>query len=459
MECCRVENKINQKMFYKYLNMKVIFYKPLWFLSMFIISLMPLFGQTYISTGSDVCLSTISRNPTGSYPVHYVKTGPYSGKIMFNFVYMNNIYSFKTLPITNYNVNDLTVVGNLVFFCGEDNSGLGFYGVCKKGTGINPPYYFRIFRLYNSTSEYVTDVQRIKVFCEGTDTNVLLIGRYFNNTGNISKNSIIHVKNHLTCTLAYSSVEHYDDVEVLDDYVVTVARKGEGEHPYEPQYLRVLNKSAFSLSDALFDYYYGWGKPETTDRVLLQKTGTNSLVSVFQRENEYYFNTYTVNSGTLQLYNCTQVNPPAQFTNVGDVSYNPSNNVLSIVHNSDTVGYTSLFNCSYYPTVNYINTYKADYLSQNNKDTLTSVARMSSAGFYVTGIKNSKMALWKMPNGCEYSVQCTTSVTESQINKAWGPTVKKTIDTHKVSFSASTVGFPFQEKCMTISGGKNKEEE
>lgn len=418
----------------------------------FTAAFMPLFGQTYISGGSDVCLSTISRNPAGNYTVHYMKTGPYSGKILFGFTILNNTTSsFTALPITNYNVNDITVVGNKVFFCGEDNSGIGFYGTWKKGAGFNAPYYFKIFKLYNTSSEYVTDVQRIKVFCEGTDTNVLLIGKYLNSVGNLSRNSIIHIRNNSTCTLAYSSVEHFDDVEIVDDYVVTVARKGEGEHPYESQYLRVLNKTSFSLYEALFNYYYGWDRTETTNRVLLEKTGSNDLVSVFQRENNYYFNTYTVsNTGILQLYNCTRVTPPSPLVNISDVSYNPYSGMLAIVNNSDTVGYTSLFSCSSFPTVSYTNSFKMSHLSTPNSDTLLSVARLSSAGFYVTGINGNKMVLWKMPYGCELSVQCSTSVTESQISRAWGPTEKKTIGIHQLSFQSSANSKQFSTDCHVV---------
>ena len=435
--------------------MKVIFYKSLWFLFIFIISFMPIFGQTYVSTGSDVCLSTISRNPTGSYPVHYMKTGPYSGKIMFSFTYMNNIYSFKTLPITNYNVNDISVVGNTIYFCGEDSLSHGFYGVCKRGSGVNPPYYIRIYKLYNADVDYITSVQRIRVFCDGADTNVLLIGNYLHKVQNFNKSAIVHIKNNSVCTVSYGSVEHFDDVEVLDDYVVAVARKGGGGLRHEPHYMRVLNKSSFSLYDTLFDYYYGWDRRESTSRILLQKTNGDSLVSVYHTDNYgYYFNTYAVNSnGILQLYNYTKVDPAGYHVKVSDVSYNSSNRTLSIVHNSDTIGYASHFSCSSFPAVSYVNSYSTQFdliISGGNKDTLLSVAPMSSNGLYVTGIKNNKMLFWKMPNGCDDIVQFNTGTTNSQINSSLGPTIKTSLGIHQTSFQLTVGGKPFTENCSVI---------
>ena len=415
---------------------------------------MPVFGQTYISTGPDVCLSTISRNPTGSYPVHYMKTGPYSGKIMFNFTNVNGVYSFKTLPITNYNVNDLTVVGNTIFFCGEDSLSTGFYGVCKRGSGVNPPYYIRIYKLYNADVDYITSVQRIRVFCDGADTNVLLIGNYLHKVQNFNKSAIVHIKNNSVCTVSYGSVEHFDDVEVLDDYVVAVARKGGGGLRHEPHYMRVLNKSGISLYDTLFNYYYGWDRRESTSRILLQKTNGDSLVSVYHTDNcGYYFNTYAVNSnGILQLYNYTKVDPAGVHIKVSDVSYNSSNRTLSIVHNSDRIGYASHFNCTSFPVVSYSNSYSTEFVTPIvcNKDTLFSVAPMLPNGFYATGIKNNKMLFWKMPNGCDDIVQFNTGTTNSQINSSLGPTIKTSLGIHQTSFQLTVGGKPFTENCYGI---------
>lgn len=412
--------------------MKVIFYKPLWFLTIFIISLMPVFGQTDISTGSDVCLSAISRYQTGGFhPVHYMKTGPYSGNLIVSYNYPTVI----ALPVLHRNINDICVVGNTIFFCGEDTSGNGYYAVCE-GVGLNPSIFnARYFKLYNLNEEYITSAQRIRVFCEGSDTNVLLIGNYLNKVQNFNKSAIIHIKNDTACTVSYGSVEHFDDVEILDDYVVTVARKGIGGPLHEPHYMRVLNKSSFSLYDTLFNYYYGWDRRESISRILLQKTVENGLVSVYHTDNYgYFFNTYTVNSaGILQLYNYTNVVPQDYPLKVCDVSYNTSSSTLSIAHNSDTMGYVSLFGCSLFPTVSNTNSYKLSFPNMNDRDTLTSITRKSPSGFYISGIKNNKMLLWMMPHRCEVSDTPHVSTRESQINRKLGSTVKTPLEIHRSS--------------------------
>lgn len=444
--------------------MKVIFYKPLWFLSMFIISLMPLFGQTYSSTGTDVCLSTISRNPTGNYPVHYMKTGQYSGRMLFNFTTDTyGMHFFKYIPINGYNVRDLTVVGNTVFFCGEDTTGIGFYGVWKRGTGIIPSHYFRIFKLYNTNTELVIDVQRIRVFCSGTDTNVLLIGKYCDETlPPIKKNALIHIKNNSTANLSYSNLGYFDDVEVLDNHVVTIMRKENFDHLHEPYYLHILNKTNFSLYDTLFNHFYSWIPQEAEGRILLQKVGGSEFVSVYRFGHDFYYNTYTISSnGVLQFYSYTKVRPPYTFTRISDIAFNASDSTLAVAYNLDTVGIVSLFNCTQFPSVSYIDSYKSDFQSPIDNDTLLSIAPLSSAGFWVTGIRNNKMALWRMLNGCENTVQCGTTVTESRMHSSVESPARIVIGLHQVSFDSFAGDYYFSEECVPLPpfpGGAGEKE-
>lgn len=417
---------------------------------------MPLFGQTYISGGSDVCLSTISRNPAGNYTVHYMKTGPYSGKILFGFTIFNNTTSsFTALPIVNYNVNDVSVVGNTIFICGEDSLSNGFYGVCKRGNGFFPPYYVRIYRLYNSNIDNITSVRRIRVFCDGADTNVLLIGNYLNKEQGFSKSAIVHIKNNSVCTVSYGMEEHFDDVDILDNFVVTVARKGRGGLLHEPHYMRVLKKSAFSLYDSLFNHYYSWSRRESTSRILLQKINGDSLVSVYQTDNHgFFFNTYTVSSnGTLQMYNYTKVAPSGNNVKVGDVSYNTSNRTLSIIHNSDTIGFMSCFDCTSFPALNYNNSYTVQFGLPfvSDKDTLLSLAPYLPNGFYATGVKNNKMIFWKTPNGCSDSVYFDAGTFNSRMGRGLEPTVKTTLGIHQVSFQVTTSRLQFEANCSPVN--------
>lgn len=408
-------------------------------------------GQTYVSTGSDTCIATISRNPAGNSIAHYMKTGPYSGKILVSPVAQSGGISFRAIPVTNYNISDITILGDTVFFCGDDTAGIGFYGWCKKQSGMypmNPPYDFNIYRLYSGDSIRVTDVSRIRVFRSGSDLNVLLVAKCYEK--GIIKSSIVHIKNNLTCKAAYGG-EHFDDVEILDDYVVAVGRKSGNDNQYQTHHMRVLNKNAFSLNDFLFMYYYCWDVRPALGRMLVQKIRGNGAVSVYRGTDGFYFNTLTVNGGILQLHRYYMAHTPEYFIGVSDVEYNNVDSTLLIVHNEDTIGIASKYDCSSFPTATYVSSYKADFRYMGYRDTLLSVAKMSSSGFYVTGIKNKKMALWEMPNGCEGYVFYNNYTAESQINRSRSFIRTTPVGVHCNSFVVIPNEEGFVKKCYTLS--------
>ena len=133
-----------------------------------------------------------------------------------------------------------------------------------------------------------------------------------------------------------------------------------------------------------------------------------------------------------------------------------------MVHNEDTIGIASKYDCSSFPTATYVSSYKAVFVGLGYRDTLFSVAKMSSSGFYVTGIKNNKMALWEMPNGCEGYVFYNNYTAESQISRSWSFIRTTPVGVHRNSFVVRPNEEGFEKICYTLSpdsDGHDKDEE
>lgn len=82
---------------------------------------------------------------------------------------------------------------------------------------------------------------------------------------------------------------------------------------------------------------------------------------------------------------------------------------------------------------------------------MLSVAKMSSSGFYVTGIKNKKMALWERKNGCEGYVFYNNYTAESQINRSRSFIRTTPVGVHCNSFVVIPNEEGFVKKCYTLS--------
>ena len=385
----------------------------------------PAIGQTYISTATQ-CEGTISRrSDTGSRRVHYLKTGPADGFFVAgsSLTIGNNIHYPRYL-LNGYNVNDFTFCNDTVYFCGEDTAGIGFYGwISAQNMGIEIIWTYHFYRLYDDDDTYVTDVRHIEAFRSGGSLNVLLIGTY-NHNGVLSKKSLIHVKDNSACTLAWGSVDAFDEVVVLDDYVVTANRKASRDNGHYAQYMRVLSKTPFTLYDSLFDYYSNWAERTTEGFVSAQGVGGNRLATAFYSDTAYYVNTFTVDSGILALHNCYTVATSAM-PSIGDMAYNGSDSTLVILHNIDTVGTALFFDCSAFPVLS-ISRSEYPSLSFIGAPTLLSAAKRSSDSYIVTGIMNGHPFSWNTQS-CGIQRQNTITGIETGISRALGATQRTTI--------------------------------
>ena len=391
----------------------------------------PAFGQTYVGNASN-CIGTITRsNDAGGKRMHYIKTGSTSGYFALGFSLGNNP-TCGSHNITGYTINDFTVLNDTIYFCGDDANGVGFYGWAR-AYGLSWTYH--IYKIYNSTTFTSSNISRIKVFRSGQDLNVLLIGTY---RGSIfaSYRSIFHIKNNDTCTVAYGDVEYFEDIAVLDDYVVAIARKKTRDYPHEPHYLRVLNKNSFTLNDTLFDYYHYWNPGiESVGNVRLQAMGLNNLVSVYCKDTAYYINTYSVNSnGVLSQHNYYTIATNTLPT-IGDVAYSSTNKTLAVLHNIDTMGTAMFYDCTSFPNITLSSSIYpfVDFISPTDlvQTKLLSVTKSPSSYFVITGIYGNKPVFWKtLESFCHLERQMSVASTETYNSRAYGETHRTTMNIH-----------------------------
>lgn len=389
--------------------------------------------QTFVYNNNN-CSGSITRK-VGSRHFYYMKTGPYSGEFFSHNPSSTIITDNK---YNGYNIQDFTIAGDTVFICGEDASGKGFYGWAKTTGPFSVSWKFNIYKLYDSESVYVTDVKRIRVFNSNGNQHVLLIGRYVDTTAHLYRNSIVHIKNNSQCYAAYSPVEHFDDIAVLDEYVVTIERKTAKDYISDPHYMRVLHKNNFSLYDTLFDYYSNWHYRRSIERIFLQTVGTNILVSIFNEDTAYYMNTYSVVNDTLQFHKCHIVHTDTVPT-IQDVSYNDQTSEIIVLHGSDTSSIASVYSSSLFPILTWVS---SAYPKINNAllspyTSLNSVTPRSNTDFAITGTNHNKLVIWWKPV-CSLAREHSMTGFFSSMRRAYGCTTRVPISIHSTTLSRST---------------------
>ncbi len=423
---------------------------------------MPAFGQIYMSSnGNNTAIITRSDDASGNR-MHYVKTGATAGVFLHSLTLGGNSPYFGGHSVSGYNINDFTIFNDTVYFCGEDTSGIGFYG-WTSATGFN--WTLNIKKLYSSGLATSYDMSRIKVFRSGSDLNVLLIGTYQQN-GSRPFRSLFHIKNNNTCTVAYGDVEYFEDIALLDDYVVTIERKKSMKYDHAPRYLRVLGRNSFTLYDPLFDFYYfNYGEIESVGDVRLQTTGSNRLVAVYCRDSAYYINTYTVNfSGILSLHRYYSI-ATTSLPTIGDLAYNSTDNTLVVLHNVGTAGTAMLFNCSSFPLLSLTGSY-IPYLTDSHspllpvQTRLLSVTRKPSSGYVITGLYGGKSVFWNAQNsGCQFSVLKTATSTVSSAVKSRGATHRVSLEMVSSTVTAVIGSFNLSTPCVVLPFGDSELEE
>lgn len=296
---------------------------------------------------------------------------------------------FKGLPgnsipntqiLNGYAVSDMAIIHDTLYIAGTTSGNKGFYGWAN--TYNNQAWTFNIYTFEPSDTNYLKNARKIKVFRSDGDLHVLLIGdRVYRND---TRSCIIDVKNNSTCRLAFSPVENYDDVELTENYVVTVERKGNGDPKGEPFYLRILPKSSFSLSNAMFNTYYANGYPVAVSAPLLQAVGGDSVVLAFNNGSSYYLGTFSINSGTLYAHKQYTV-PKSNTVTVNDMAYNPDMDAFMVAYKVNNTGMTDIYLCTNYPSLSLYQSSKPNSQHSFSIKNIVSCNYNPSWDFYATG--------------------------------------------------------------------------
>lgn len=347
-------------------------------------------GQDYVYVSDSACVGAITRFYAGK-PMHYMKSNDRNGRFLYSWSPVGS--KFKSITLSGYDVRDFTVIGDTIYFCGDRPDGIGVYGWTKI---LSDPNLCQIHLYELQDNVFVTDVRRIRVFRNNNNLHVLLVGNYVDQNHQINAPSIVHVKNNAMFTVAYRGGEHFDDVEVLDNYVVTVARKGYDNPTNSPHFMRVLKRDGFSLHDGLFENSYAWGRQSAKDRILLQHVGGNRLVSVYHVDTALYINTYVVNpNGDLNL-RAYHWMPATIKDPIRDVAYNDSANTFNVIHSSSSWGIASQIDCVMFP---FLSLRESSIPIMNGfcsscKALLTSTTKYLPDSYMVSGVSEGKMVLW-----------------------------------------------------------------
>lgn len=424
---------------------------------------MPVFGQIY--TGTSICKGSITRSDAVSGDcMHYVKTGSTSGYFMSELV-DDNLFSYGNLhPISGYDINDFVIFNDTVYICGVDENGIGFYGWTDAPSTLNANWIFVIYKLYDNADIFITNVNRIKVFRSGNDLNVLLVGTYRQSDSN-SYGTIIHAKNNSVCTLAYQYGDSFNDVAILEDYVVTIEEKGDCRYPHNGHQMRVLNKNQFSLYDTLFDYYSDWGQRQSFGRIRLQATDNNNFVSIYRDEWGYYFNTFSVNIGSIVFYKYYTVATSA-LPNIGEVAYNSNTKTLAILHNIDTIGTVAFYDCSSFPNITLSSSSYPRIYDQGNQDRQTKLLSVTesplSAYFVLSGICQNYPIIWKTASQiCISQRQLSLTAAEASIERLYWATNRINMAIHQNTYTSFHDYCGLNIKCQSphfpIIGGEKDE--
>ena len=375
------------------------------------------FAQNGIFIDSNVtCINTITRYKyNGTNAVHYVKTSDSTGHFLYNFSGGKApIGNFYKIPITGYNITDFTVIRDTIYMCGVKVNGRGFCGWMKLGPSP-VSVTLHLYHLWNDTS-FVTDPRRIQVFNSMGGTQMVLVGNYFNPSDPNGNPAIVHIKKNVTSQfyVAYLPGEHFDDVTVLDDYVVTVARKGYNDPVNASQIMRVLPKMVFNLNSNIFKKCYTMKAHSADSRVLLQHLDNNNLVAVYQDDEGYYINSHWVdNSGYLHINQYLNVNTALK--SIYDVSYNSTDTSLMVLHGKDFFNIASRFGCSLYPSISWIESYYPNEFGYCSgcPILLKSLSRMGTSKFMVSGIIGNDFMIWNTNGNCNISQYLSTTTTSS----------------------------------------------
>lgn len=391
---------------------------PLFFFSLFFSFGFSVIAQNGIFVDNNVnCINTITRNTAiGDTIIHYVKTSDSTGHFLYNFSQGKPpLGHFKKIPITGYDITDFTIVNDTIYMCGIKTNKRGFYGWIKFGSATGT-VQMNGLHLCDDTS-FVTNPRRIRVFHNNHGNLVFLVADCSNRDYPSGIPVIAQIRNGSDLSVAYTSDEYFDDFEVLDDYVVSVARKGLNNPTKASLYMRTAEKPTFLINDFLFKYCHTAKVNPADSRVLLQQLKSNVFVAVYQNNSGYYIDRHYVDN-FVHIQIDQHITVSASVDKIDDVSYNRADKSLMVLYNRNQNYMASRINFSSYPLVSADLLYYpavSGYCS-GCPALLMSLSRIGVSKFLVSGVLNNDFLLWNTNNsGCNISQSFTISPTSSSM--------------------------------------------
>ena len=354
---------------------------------------------------------SVSRN-SSQKNIIYSQKNDTTGQFVFLDAILNGDFE-QQRTLKKFQVKDFCYIGDTIYVTGNYTDGTGFYGWAKTTGLLSQRWLFNmhllenyvLFNLHGGVTDTIRrahfeNMRRIKVFYDGATRHILLIGDYkYNllNNNTTHPGCLIDVwSENDSINYAYSEVENIDDVEVLDNYVVTVSRKGYVDTNLEEHYLRVLNKTGFSLNDNLFDTYYYKNLLASVGPIRLQKITGNNYVAAYKSDytGEYSILPLSISSGAIQT-SSRYVVSAGMSPIVTDVAYSPTPNKLMVIHNNGSNHVAAEYNCSNFPILTLSQAYGP---SDGNNNAVTmflqSVAMRPQSDFCISGERNGKLTIW-----------------------------------------------------------------
>ena len=303
--------------------------------------------------------------------------------------------NYYKLKIDGYVVRDFVVLNDNVFFTGDDHHGDGFYAYFSLNAATSGVVNITYRHLLDNDYQF-TGMRCIKAFTQGNETYVVLIGTRVRN-GAVQQ-CLFNASNSTTDSYyLYDEIEHFDDVEILDEYIVSAARKG-GDDELDPVFLRFFDRGSLPQWGPVGDYmYHDKNNLFALGRVRLQKySGDNcgllfknkfSECSIFSFEvNPYASSSTFVINTTYSYINHSNI----LIDTLLDVGFNQSDSRLFALCNKIggmKLNFVSKF--TGHAALSFNGAYVIPFIAQ-------SVSDFGTAGFYISSIKSGELsASWQ----------------------------------------------------------------
>ena len=328
--------------------------------------------------------------------------------------------SVPCVAIVNRNVKDFIVLGDTVYFTGTLSSGTGYYGWFSLNDVINysplSPGLIK-YKRFNINSTYrFRDMDCIKAYFYQGIRYILLIGnRITMATGEVSR-CLFEDKTYTgaSCTYATGGGDYFDDIVILNDYVVSVARKGDGSMQHTPIYIRRYNKSN-SITDFNLIRLYDWSVIEAVGRIRAQETGNNRFSIAYGWEgNGYVVSCFRIPVSTLILDKIYRTQNITAQCNIKDVGYRSGDSTLLVMHGQ--TGTYSAF-VTEWPRTMFPNTFATSLVRREIQPQGFSVTKDGLNRFAASILKNNNLHLLRVSNSTtSYTCMPQDAISNIELN-------------------------------------------